>query len=219
MFGIPGEENIRLVVATADSKIRFILTRHAGRRIHGGRLRPHHRQGRGLHGDARAWSHQPRAWRGRRPDGFDAARGHHGAGGRQQNLQGVAPDCGCPFHVQAALQVGRHSADSSRGAGNGPQGVRCRAIGAPRRRVSGDPGGYRRASGSRPSQAASRTAQACRRRRPGAGQGCSASDPKRKAADHSGGPRRCSRPRRQGAHAILRGDGDSGRHQPSWGRA
>ena len=28
MFGIPGEENIRLVVATAGSKIRFILTRH-----------------------------------------------------------------------------------------------------------------------------------------------------------------------------------------------
>ena len=28
MFGIPGEENIRLVVATANSKIRFILTRH-----------------------------------------------------------------------------------------------------------------------------------------------------------------------------------------------
>lgn len=28
MFGIPGEENIRLVVATAGSKIRFILVRH-----------------------------------------------------------------------------------------------------------------------------------------------------------------------------------------------
>jgi len=28
MFGIPGEENIRLVVGTAGSKIRFILTRH-----------------------------------------------------------------------------------------------------------------------------------------------------------------------------------------------
>src|SRR5271165_2304267 len=28
MFGIPGEENIRLVDATADSRIRFILTRH-----------------------------------------------------------------------------------------------------------------------------------------------------------------------------------------------
>src|SRR5208283_4866387 len=28
MFGIPGEENIRLVDATAGSKIRFILTRH-----------------------------------------------------------------------------------------------------------------------------------------------------------------------------------------------
>src|SRR5271157_5659030 len=28
MFGIPGEENIRLVDATAGSKIRFILVRH-----------------------------------------------------------------------------------------------------------------------------------------------------------------------------------------------
>ncbi len=28
MFGIPGEENIRLVDATAESGIRFILTRH-----------------------------------------------------------------------------------------------------------------------------------------------------------------------------------------------
>lgn len=28
MFGIPGEENIRLVDATADSRIRFVLTRH-----------------------------------------------------------------------------------------------------------------------------------------------------------------------------------------------
>ena len=28
MFGIPGEENIQLVDATAGSKVRFILTRH-----------------------------------------------------------------------------------------------------------------------------------------------------------------------------------------------
>ena len=28
LFGIPGEENIRLVDATAGSKIRFILVRH-----------------------------------------------------------------------------------------------------------------------------------------------------------------------------------------------
>ena len=132
MFGIPGEENIRLVVATADSKIRFILTRHEQAaafmadvygRITGKAGVCTATLGPGAINlalgvaDAQTDS--------------DAARGHHGAGGTRPNLQGVAPDCGCRFHVQAAHQVGRHSANSGRGAGNGPQSVRCRAIGAP----------------------------------------------------------------------------------------
>ena len=55
IFGVPGEENLDVVESLSGSKIQLVLTRHeqaAG--VHGGDLRPAHRQAGRVHLDARA---------------------------------------------------------------------------------------------------------------------------------------------------------------------
>jgi len=168
MFGILGEENIRLVLATADSKIRFVLTRHEQAAAFMA----------DVYGRITGKAGVCTATLG--PGAINLALGGADAQTDSTPLVAITAQVGLnriyrESHqivdvvsmYKPAHQVGRHSADSNRGARNGPQGIRRRAIGAPRRRVSGDPGGYRRAPGFRPGQAASRTALACRRR-PGA---------------------------------------------------
>ena len=92
VFGLPGEENLHLVDALADSPIRFVTTRdERGAAFmadtYGALTGPRGR----LPGDPRARGAQPDPRDRERPARFPPARRDHGAGGARPRLQGVPP--------------------------------------------------------------------------------------------------------------------------------
>ena len=144
VFGIPGEENIRLVEALSESSIEYVLTRHEQ-----GASFMAETYGR-LTGRAGVCSatlgpgrDQPAARHRRRHHQLDAAARAVGAGRHEPQLQGVAPGRRPGVDVRAGDQVVGAGGHPGRGAGDGPQGVQARADRASRRGV---PRGARRTS-------------------------------------------------------------------------
>ncbi len=82
VFGIPGEENIHIVDAFAESSPDPLRPRppRAGRFLHGRYLRASHGSGRRVHGDPRPRRDQPPPRHGRRHDQQHAARRNLRAG-------------------------------------------------------------------------------------------------------------------------------------------
>ena len=191
VFGIPGEENIRLVEALSKSLDR--LRAHpprAGRVVHGRDLRPPDRQGRRLLGHPRARCDQPAARRRRRDHELDPADRAVGPGRDEPQLQGVPPGRRPGLDVRAGDQVVGADGHARGGAGDDPQGVQAGPDRAARRRL---PGGARgRRGGDR--------AAAARRR-------CGSTS----RARTSRRPSRCDGPRRSSATArnpvVLAGHG------------
>ena len=93
VFGIPGEETLDLNEALDRSDAAHLRPRapRAGRRLHGRRLRPAHRQARRLPRHARPRRHQPRHGHRRRQPRQRAAGRAHRPGRARRHAQGDAP--------------------------------------------------------------------------------------------------------------------------------
>ena len=156
VFGIPGEENIRLVEALSDSPIEYVLARHEqGASFMAetyGRLT-------GRAGVCSATlgprSDQPAARHRRRDDQLDAPGRDLGPGRHGPQLQGIAPGRGPGRDVRAGDQVVGADGHAGRGAGDDPQGLQARPDRTARRRLP------RRARGRRGRRRARRPGNRC----------------------------------------------------------
>ena len=143
MFGIPGEENIRLVVGTAGSKIRFILTRHEQAAAFMADV-----YGR-LTGKAGVCT----ATLG--PGAINLALGVADAQTDSSPLVAITAQVGLNRIYKESHQIvdvvsmykpltkwADNLLNSGRGTGNGPQGLRYRSIGTPGCDIPGNPRGH-----------------------------------------------------------------------------
>ena len=199
VFGIPGEENIRLIEALSKSSIDVRAhPARAGRLVHGRDLRPADRQGRRVLGDPRARGDQPAARHGRRDDQLHPADRAVGPGRDGAQLQGVAPGRRPGVDVRPGDQVVGADGHPRRGPRDDPQGVQARPDRAARRRLPG------RARGRRGGGRAARAGPAAGQRAAGGRPVGRAGLPGR--ADPARGPQpgRARRPRRRAGRRQRR---------------